>query len=76
MKAIMDEVEKVYNFERDLVTARVQDATFDAKVAKIEKHLHEIGRTYKDPEYLRDPLPDKESAARRMEDKKKVHFEA
>ena len=49
---------------------------FDATVDKIAKTMDDVKRTYKDAEYLRDPLPPKESAARRAEDRSKAKYEA
>ena len=74
--ALASEIEKVFNFERDVATARVQDPGFDAKVAAIDKYMMNYRKTYKDSDYLRDPLPPFQSAARRMDDKAKREFEA
>ena len=73
---LADEIEKVFNFERDVATAKVQDPTFDSKVGQIDEYMMKYRKTYKDPDYLRDPLPAFESAARRMDDKAKREFEA
>ena len=54
--SVNDEVEKVFNFEHDLVTARIQDSLFDAKVSQIDKYMYDVRKTYKDPDYLRDPI--------------------
>ena len=64
MNGLSEEIEKVFNFERDVATAKVQDATFDAKVGQIDDYMMKYRKTYKDADYLRDPLPPFESAAR------------
>ena len=66
----------MFNFERDVATAKVQDPAFDSKVKQIDDYMMSYRKTYKDPDYLRDPLPPFESAARRMNDKAKRNFEA
>ena len=72
-----EEIEQVYNFERDLATARVLDKDFDKKAQRIDNELSTIRGTYLDPNYLRDPAPDEfTSAKRREEDKQKRSFEA
>ena len=76
MDSLAGEIEKVFNFERDVASARVQDPTFDSKVKQIDDYMMSYRKTYKDPDYLRDPLPPFESAARRMDDKAKREFEA
>ena len=76
MAVLQDEIEEVYNFERDVATARVMDPTFDSAVDRIAKTMDDVKRTYKDKEYLRDPLPPKESAARRADDRARARFEA
>ena len=76
MAVLQDEVEKVYNFERDVATAKVMDPTFEATVDKIAKTMDDVKRTYKDQEYLRDPLKPEASAARRAEDRSRARFEA
>ena len=53
---LSDEIEKVYNFERDVTTARTLDKNFDKTAEKISNYMSNVRRTYKDPEYLRDPL--------------------
>jgi hypothetical protein len=35
MAVLQTEIEEVYNFERDVATAKVQDPTFDAAVSRI-----------------------------------------
>ena len=52
------------------------DPTFDATVDKISKTMDDVRRTYKDPEYLRDPLKPEASAARRADDRARAKFEA
>lgn len=52
------------------------DSNFDATVDKISKTMDDVRRTYKDPEYLRDPLKPEASAARRAEDRARAKFEA
>ena len=54
--SVNDEVAKVFNFEHDLVTARVQDPLIDSKVNQIDKYMYNVRKTYKDPDYLRDPI--------------------
>ena len=76
MAVLQDEIEQVYNFERDVATARVMDPAFDGAVEKIAKTMDDVKRTYKDAEYLRDPLDAKASAARRAEDRSRAHYEA
>ena len=76
MAVLQGEIEEVYNFERDVATARVMDPNFDAATSKIAKTMDEVKRTYKDAEYLRDPLPPKESAARRAEDRARANYES
>ena len=76
VNTLASEIEKVFNFERDVASARVQDPTFDSKVKQIDDYMMSYRKTYKDPDYLRDPLPPFESAARRMDDKAKREFEA
>ena len=76
VKDLSDEIEKVFNFERDVASAKVQDPAFDSKVQKIDDYMMSYRKTYKDPDYLRDPLPPFQSAARRMNDKAARHFEA
>ena len=76
VNGLAEEIEKVFNFERDVATAKVQDPSFDAKVAKIDDYMMNYRKTYKDPDYLRDPLPPFQSAARRMNDKAAREFEA
>lgn len=76
VKDLSDEIEKVFNFERDVASAKVQDPNFDNKVQKIDNYMMSYRKTYKDPDYLRDPLPPFASAARRMNDKAARHFEA
>ena len=76
VNALASEIEKVFNFERDVASARVQNPTFDSKVKQIDDYMMSYRKTYKDPDYLRDPLPPFESAARRMDDKAKREFEA
>lgn len=76
MAVLQGEIEEVYNFERDVATARVMDPTFDSAVDKIASTMDNVRRTYKDPEYLRDPLDAKASAARRAEDRSRARFEA
>ena len=76
VKDLADEMEKVFNFERDVATAKVQDPGFDSKVAKIDDYMMNYRKTYKDPTYLRDPLPPFQSAARHMSDQAARNFEA
>ena len=45
------------------------DPTFDSAVDKISKTMNDVRRTYKDKEYLRDPLKPEASNARRAEDR-------
>ena len=66
---MMKEIEQVYNYERDMATARVQNTKFDDTVGKINTYMKEYRKTFKDNTYLRDPLPPMESAMRRKEDK-------
>ena len=74
---LSDEIEKVYNFERDVTTARTLDKNFDQTAHKISEFMSNVRRTYKDPEYLRDPLTDPYKAAERFkEDKNRWEFEA
>lgn len=73
---LADDIEKVFNFERDVASAKVQDPNFDKKVQQIDDYMMQYRKTYKDPDYLRDPLPPFQSAARRMSDKAARHFEA
>lgn len=54
---LSEEIEKVFNFERDVATAKVQDKQFDSKVNQIDDYMMKYRKTYKDPDYLRDPLP-------------------
>ena len=58
----------MFTFEHDLVTARVQDPKFDSKVDQIDKYMYGVRKTYKDPDYLRDPIKPYDSASRKMED--------
>ena len=51
-----DEIEKVYNFERDVATAKSINKNFDQTAAKIKDYTLKYRTTYKDPEYLRDPV--------------------
>jgi len=76
MAVLQDEIEEVYNFERDVATARVMDPNFDAAVDRIAKTMDDVKRTYKDKEYLRDPLDAKASAARRADDRSRARYEA
>jgi hypothetical protein len=76
INGLSEEIEKVFNFERDVSTAKVQDPSFDSKVKQIDNYMMNYRKTYKDPDYLRDPLPPFESAARREADKAKREFEA
>jgi len=76
MAVLQDEIEEVYNFERDVATARVMDPNFDAAVDKIARTMDDVKRTYKDAEYLRDPLKPEASAARRADDRARARFEA
>ena len=76
VNSLSEEMEKVFNFERDVASARVQDKSFDQKVSKIDDYMMNYRKTYKDPDYLRDPLPAFQSAARRMDDKAAREFEA
>lgn len=52
------------------------DPKFDATVGKIAQTMDDVRRTYKDAEYLRDPLDPKASAARRADDRARAQFEA
>ena len=77
LEALQQEIEQVYNFERDVATARVQDKNFDAKVQKVDDYMANYRFTYKDPEYLRAPAKNEfEAASRREDDKKRRNFEA
>ena len=77
LEKLQQEIEQVYNFERDVATARVQDKDFDKKVAQVDDYMANYRFTYKDPEYLRAPAKNEfEAAARREDDKKRRNFEA
>ena len=77
MAVLQTEIEEVYNFERDVATAKVQDPTFDAAVSRINENILNVRKTYKDPEYLRDPAKTKEEMwARHDADNARVNFEA
>ena len=52
------------------------DKGFDGAVEKIAKTMDDVRRTYKDPEYLRDPLKPEASAARRADDRARANYEA
>ena len=54
---LQDEIEQVYNFERDKASARAQDPEFDKTVGNINTYMADYRKTYRDREYLRDPLP-------------------
>ena len=74
---LADEIEKVYNFERDVATAKSLDPNFDDTAKKISSYMNTVRRTYKDPEYLRDPISDPmKHALRQQEDKNRRDFEA
>ena len=74
---LSDEIERVYNFERDVTTARTLDKNFDQTAQKIGTFMSNVRRTYKDPEYLRDPIASPMKTAERFkEDKNKREFEA
>ena len=75
--ALSGEIERVYNFERDVTTARTLDKNFDNTAKKISTFMANVRKTYKDPEYLRDPITDPmKTAIRFKEDKNKREFEA
>ena len=77
LDALQNEIEQVYNFERDVATAKVQDKGYDAKVSKADEYMANYRFTYKDPEYLRSPAKNEfEAASRREDDKKRRNFEA
>ena len=59
-----DEIEKVYNFERDVATAKSINKDFDKTAEKIKDYSLKYRTTYKDPEYLRDPVSPMEHAVR------------
>ena len=74
---LSDEIERVYNFERDVTTARTLDKNFDKTASKISEFMSNVRRTYKDPEYLRTPLADPYKAAERFkDDKNRREFES
>ena len=73
---LYDEVGKVFHFEHDLAVARVTDKEFDNRVARIDNYMSEVRKTYKDPEYLRNPITPFESASRHTEDLRRRNFEA
>tara|TARA_B110000305_G_C19150688_1_gene497916 strand:+ start:164 stop:703 length:540 start_codon:yes stop_codon:yes gene_type:complete len=77
LDSLQQEIEQVYNFERDVATAKVQDKDYDKKVAQVDGYMANYRFTYKDPEYLRAPAKNEfEAAARREDDKKRRNFEA
>ena len=76
IEEMMKEIEQVYNYERDMATARVQNKKFDDTVGKVNDYMKEYRKTFKDNTYLRDPLPPLESAMRRKDDKMKREYEA
>ena len=71
-----NEIEKVYNFERDVATAKSVNPAFDKTASTIGEYTRNFRSTYKDPEYLRDPVSPMERAQRQNEDKAKRDFEA
>ena len=74
---LQKEIEQVYHFERDVATARVQDAAFDGTVGKINDYMDKYRRTYEDREYNRDPIDDNmKRAERRNADAARRQFEA
>ena len=73
---LSDEIEKVYNFERDVATARTLDKNFDKTAAKISTFMSNVRKTYKDPEYLRDPVSPMKTAERFKADKNRREFES
>ena len=71
-----DDYVRAYNFERDVTAARAMDTNFDNRVVNIREYNRNYRKTYRDPDYLRDPITPYESALRKMEDGRKAEFEA
>ena len=76
IQAEADEIEKVFNLERDIANAKIQDPKFGQRVNQIHEDQMNFRKTYRDPDYLRDPISPYESAVRKMNDKKLSEFEA
>ena len=71
-----NEIEKVYNFERDVATAKAVNPNFDKVASNIAGYSRNFRSTYADQEYLRDPVGPMEHAQRQNDDKAKRDFEA
>ena len=71
-----DDYVRAYNFERDVAAARAMDGNFEKRVVNIRDYNRNYRKTYRDPDYLRDPITPYESALRKMEDGRKQEFEA
>ena len=78
VQKLTQEIEQVYNFERDVAIAKLQDPKFDESVGKIKSYMTSYRRTFKDSDNnLRDPAKNEmERAERWKDDKAKREFEA
>ena len=73
---IARQIEEVYNFERDVATAKAQNPEFDKTVAAITDYITKYRGTYKDESRLRDYVSPMDSAIRSKADREQREFEA
>ena len=66
----------MYNFERDVATAKAQNPEFDKTVTAITDYITKYRGTYKDESRLRDYVSPMDSAIRSRSDREQREFEA